>query len=381
MDIIQAIYKWENFKYLLDKNNQYIYNYQDSNIINQIAIEFVKILLNNNVVNLKFNNNDIFEFIQYFNTNIISKEFIDKITDNILINEFNSNIINDIDNFSNCINNIISNIHDNIDNNNNISKFLYNLININSFKHENLIDNINRIENTNSNYNKLNSKSKFNRNLNDLQRIILDNMSIIHDSLNPNLYFKKKLGKYRYNSFPKSNRQLVQPITPNLENIHNQILKYIDTGQSSESINLDIIEANEYKSWYGHKSNIIINKNIIKSGKNLYKNKINSNKNSQLKTRINNIFRIDPYKFFGEKKFIKRNNKFGPDIFIIGNKNMILSNIRSKSPIMNTSGKTFNSIIENSIKLKNKSSNHIDDFTNSFKFNQINISLHRKNSA
>ena len=345
MDIIQATYKWENFKYLLDKNNQYIYNYQDSNIINQIAIEFVKILLNNNVINLKFNNNDIFEFIQFFHTNIISKEFTDKITDNILINEFNSNIINDIDNFSNCINNVISNIHDNIYNN------------------------------------KLNLKSKFNRNLNDLQRIILDNMSIIHDSLNPNLYFKKKLGKYRYNSFPKFNRQLVQPITPNLENMHNQILKYNDTGQSSESINLDIIKANEYKSWYGHKSNIIINKDITKFGKILYKNKINSNKNIQLKIRINNIFRIDPHKFF-EKKFIKRNNhNFGPDIFIIGNKNMTLSYIRLKSPTMNTLGKTFNSIIENSIKFKNKSLNYIDDFTNSFKFHETNISLYRKNSA
>ena len=382
MDIIQATYKWENFKYLLDKNNQYIYNYQDSNIINQIAIEFVKILLNNNVVNLKFNNNDIFEFIQYFHTNIISKEFIDKITDNILINEFNSNIINDIDNFSNCINNVISNIHNNIYNNNIISKFLYNLININSFKHEKLIDNTNRIENINPNYNnKLNSKSKFNRNLNDLQRIILDNMSIIHDSLNPNLYFKKKLGKYRYNSFPKSNRQLVQPITPNLENIHNQISKYIDTGQSSESINLDIIKANEYKSWYGYKSNIIINKDITKFGKILYKNKINSNKNSQLKIRINNIFRIDPYKFFG-KKFIKRNNNnFGPDIFIIGNKNITLSNIRSKSPSMNTLGKTLNSIIADSIKFKNKSLNYKNDFTNSLKCHEINISLYRKNSA
>ena len=63
MDIIQATYNWENFKYLLDNNNQYIYIYQDSNIINQIAIEFTKILLENNVVNLKFNNNDIIEFI------------------------------------------------------------------------------------------------------------------------------------------------------------------------------------------------------------------------------------------------------------------------------------------------------------------------------
>ena len=296
MDIIQATYNWENFKSLLDKNIQYIYNYQDSNIINQIAIEFIKILLQNNVVNLKFNNNDIIEFIQYFNSKIICKEFTNNFSDNILINEFNSNIINDINNFSNCIKEIISNIQYNINSNNMISKFLYNLVNINSYKSKNLIDKTKIKINNNNQYNK-NFKTKLNRNLNELQRIILDNMSIIHDSLNPNLYFKNKLTITRYNSFPKANKTLVEPIIPNLVKINNQILKYNNVGPPLEDnviIDLDDIKANEYKLWYGYNSNIFKENYVGKFGKNLYKNKSSSNKDSQLKIRINNIFRIFP---------------------------------------------------------------------------------------
>ena len=346
MDIIQATYNWENFKSLLDKNIQYIYNYQDSNIINQIAIEFIKILLQNNVVNLKFNNNDIIEFIQYFNSKIICKEFTNNFSDNILINEFNFNIINDTNNFSNCIKEIILNIQYNMNSNNMISKFLYNLVNINSYKSKNLIDKTKIKKNNNLTlfqYNK-NSKIKLNRNLNELQRIILDNMSIIHDSLNPNLYFKNKIIITRYNSFPKANKTPVEPIIPNMVKINNQISKYNNIGPPSEDdviTDLDDINTNEYKLWYGHNSNSSKENYAKKIGKNLYKNKLNSNKDSQLKIRINNIFRI-----FSNIPFISNNTKnislySNNAKIILKNKNYInyiinQENFRSKS-----SGKIF----------------------------------------
>lgn len=379
MDIIQATYNWENFKSLLDKNIQYIYNYQDSNIINQIAIEFIKILLQNNVVNLKFNNNDIIEFIQYFNSKIICKEFTNNFSDNILINEFNSNIINDINNFSNCIKEIISNIQYNINSNNMISKFLYNLVNINSYKSKNLIDKtkIKKINNNNQ-YNK-NFKTKLNRNLNELQRIILDNMSIIHDSLNPNLYFKNKLTITRYNSFPKANKTLVEPIIPNLVKINNQILKYNNIGPPFEDnviIDLEDIKANEYKLWYGHNSNIFKENYVAKFGKKLYKNKLSSNKDSQLKIRINNIFRIFP-----NTPLISNNTKnislYSDNAkFNLKNKNYVNhiinpENFRSKSP-----GKDILHIkLSEFIKRKYKDDN------NSLNIKEINISLYRKFSA
>jgi hypothetical protein len=378
MDIIQATYNWENFKSLLDKNIQYIYNYQDSNIINQIAIEFIKILLQNNVVNLKFNNNDIIEFIQYFNSNIICKEFTNNFSDNILINEFNSNIINDINNFSNCIKEIISNIQYNINSNNMISKFLYNLVNINSYKSKNLIDKTKININNNNQYNK-NFKLKLNRNLNELQRIILDNMSIIHDSLNPNLYFKNKLTITRYNSLPKANKTLVKPIIPNLVKINNQISKYNNIGPPLEDnviIDLDDIKANEYKLWYGHNSNIFKENYVGKSGKNLYKNKLSSNKDSQLKIRINNIFRIFP-----NIPLISNNTKnislYSDNAkFNLKNKNYVNyiinpENFRSKSPgkdISHTKSSEFT-------KRKYKDDN------NSLNIKEINISLYRKFSA
>ena len=378
MDIIQATYNWENFKSLLDKNIQYIYNYQDSNIINQIAIEFIKILLQNNVVNLKFNNNDIIEFIQYFNSKIICKEFTNNFSDNILINEFNSNIINDINNFSNCIKEIISNIQYNINSNNMISKFLYNLVNINSYKSKNLIDKTKIKINNNNQYNK-NFKTKLNRNLNELQRIILDNMSIIHDSLNPNLYFKNKLTITRYNSFPKANKTLVEPIIPNLVKINNQILKYNNIGPPLEDnviIDLDDIKANEYKLWYGHNSNIFKENYVGKFGKKLYKNKSSSNKDSQLKIRINNIFRIFP-----NIPLISNNTKnislYSDNAkFNLKNKNYVNyiinpENFRSKSP-----GKDISHIkLSKFIKRKYKDDN------NSLNIKEINTSLYRKFSA
>ena len=378
MDIIQATYNWENFKSLLDKNIQYIYNYQDSNIINQIAIEFIKILLQNNVVNLKFNNNDIIEFIQYFNSNIICKEFTNNFSDNILINEFNSNIINDINNFSNCIKEIISNIQNNINSNNMISKFLYNLVNINSYKSKKLIDKTKIKTNNNNQYNK-NFKTKLNRNLNELQRIILDNMSIIHDSLNPNLYFKNKLTITRYNSFPKANKTLVEPIIPNLVKINNQILKYNNIGPPLEDnviIDLDDIKANEHKLWYGHNSNIFKENYVGKFGKKLYKNKLSSNKDSQLKIRINNIFRI-----FSNIPLISNNTKntslYSDNTkFNSKNKNYVNyiinpENFRSKSP-----GKDI-SHIKSSDFIKRK----YKDDSNSLNTKEINISLYRKFSA
>ena len=378
MDIIQATYNWENFKSLLDKNIQYIYNYQDSNIINQIAIEFIKILLQNNVVNLKFNNNDIIEFIQYFNSKIICKEFTNNFSDNILINEFNFNIINDTNNFSNCIKEIILNIQYNMNSNNMISKFLYNLVNINSYKSKNLIDKTKIKKNNNLTlfqYNK-NSKIKLNRNLNELQRIILDNMSIIHDSLNPNLYFKNKIIITRYNSFPKANKTPVEPIIPNMVKINNQISKYNNIGPPSEDdviTDLDDINTNEYKLWYGHNSNSPKENYAKKIGKNLYKNKLNSNKDSQLKIRINNIFRI-----FSNIPFISNNTKnislySNNAKIILKNKNYInyiinQENFRSKSP-----GKDISHLKSSKfIKRKYKDDNNL------LNIKEINISLYRK---
>ena len=276
----------------------------------------------------------------------------------------------------------MSNIHNNIQNNNTISKFLYNLININLYKQENAIIKTNSIDinSKNINYNKRNLKSKLNSNLNELQRIILDNMSIIHDSLNPNLYFGKKLRRNRYNSFPKANSTLTEFIIPNMENIYDQISKYNDTGQLFIPENLDIIKIKEYKLWYGHNSNIFTNKDIIKTGKILYKNKINSNKNNQLKLRINNIFRIDPNRSFRKKTIQKINNNLGSDTFISNNKIINSSKIRSKSP-KNILKKIPNNIKENNNGKTTFSSYYVDDITNLFKVNEINISLFRKNSA
>ena len=169
-------------------------------------------------------------------------------------------------------------------------------------------------------------------------------MSIIHDSLNPNLYFKNKIIITRYNSFPKANKTPVEPIIPNMVKINNQISKYNNIGPPSEDdviTDLDDINTNEYKLWYGHNSNSSKENYAKKIGKNLYKNKLNSNKDSQLKIRINNIFRI-----FSNIPFISNNTKnislySNNAKIILKNKNYInyiinQENFRSKS-----SGKIF----------------------------------------
>ena len=211
MDMIQAYKEWAEIEAKLDKKNQIFNNLDSSNSIIKLAIDIINIMNNNKAINLKINNNNFSDLYTEFIHHIylIYLHITPKTNNNIyniFINEFNNNNFEEILSLIKIIinNNIVQNNIDNIlynllTNNDNIeTKFKYNLNNSNNKD--------NQYEIFNNNFNK--DKNIINNKLNEFQLMLLDNISIIHDSLGKQrkISYCRKFKINRNNSHPKINK-------------------------------------------------------------------------------------------------------------------------------------------------------------------------------
>lgn len=362
MDMIQACKEWAEIELKLDNYDQIHNNIESSNSIIKLAIDILNIMNNNKVINLKIKNKDFMdknvEFIHYLY--LIYLHVKPKInncdnnyTNNIYIDEFNNN------NFEDTIKLINLTINNNI-NQNNIDKLIYNfLFSNNDNKLNQKLNNININIIDNTQYEILN-KININNKLNEFQIMLLDNISIIHDSLENQrkISYCNNFKINRNNSYPKINRYpiiiSINYNTNNLDICNNNNIKYIKNKNEliRNGFSIDINKILDYrkhqnKSYNNNDNNIhILNNNNnnkitkiyyhnyfdpidiidfkIRNILNLYNNKIiNCHLNNNLNITINNNYDLINNKNNKNKLNNKYNNKFVLDSNIHYNINNI----------------------------------------------------------
>ena len=163
--MIQAYKEWAEIETKLDKKNQIFNNLDSSNSIIKLAIDIINIMNNNKAINLKINNNNFSD---------LYTEFIHHI--------------------------YLIYLHITPKTNNNIYNIFISEFNNNNF--EEILSLIKIIINFNKNKNIINNK------LNEFQLMLLDNISIIHDSLGKQrkISYCRKFKINRNNSHPKINK-------------------------------------------------------------------------------------------------------------------------------------------------------------------------------
>ena len=339
MDIIQVFKQQKIYEQKLDKNIENLFKLDNFSIIDSFAIEILKLLYENKVIKLILTENSNLEnyelasdFIRYFHTIVYSKLISeDMYLHNIFVMEFNKLINNK--NIYDIFINILDNLYKIEDQNSDILNLFKDILKIELINKQINKDNFNKI--------KSNFKIKINSNLNDFQNIILNNMSIIHDSLNKerNLIYNNNIIYNRYNSYPKRNKYpyIINQINKFNNNINDNVknFNYIPIKNKNEEIRNGIcLDSNKILDYRNNfKDNSIILRNFNDE-------LFNNNTNSKIKyARYNkfhnendkNLYFIIKFRFLDDNHieiFNKNQDSYKNEIIYENNNNNRIENIK-----------------------------------------------------
>ena len=339
MDIVQVFKQQKIYEQKLDKNIENLFKLDNFSIIDSFAIEILKLFYENKVIKLILTKNSNIEnyelasdFIRYFHTIVYTKLINeDMYLHNIFVMEFNKAINNK--NIYDIFTNILDNLYNIENQNSDILNLFKDILKFELIEKDINKENFNKI--------KINFKNKINSNLNDLQNIILNNMSIIHDSLETerNLIYNTKITHNRYNSYPKRNKypyiinQINKLNNKNNENIKN--FNYIPIKNKNEEIRngicLDSNKILEYKNNFKENSIILKNFNdeLSKYNINYIKNYVKINKYDDKDSK--NLYFIIKFRFLDDNhtEIFNMNNKlYKNEIIIDKSNNKIIENIK-----------------------------------------------------